>query len=71
MNEPEHETEEVDHLLLATMTIREYLEASTGERSLSVETESDLPLSNLIGLLRLAEHWVLSEYGMGGDDDDD
>lgn len=75
MSEPAPETEEVeaDYVLLGTITVKEYWEAATGERSVSVETEGDQPLTTYLGNLVYAQHVLMLDH-MGddlGDDDDD
>jgi hypothetical protein len=65
VNEPETEPEV---LLIGEITVREFIPVDEGERFYSVDY-GDMPLSTILGMLRLAEHWVLAEH-LGDDDDE-
>lgn len=63
-------------LLIGRIVIEEFLD-ETGERQYTVDG-TDMPLSTSLGMLRLAEHWLVAETYVADpetyddeDDDDD
>ena len=69
MSSPEPEVEATD-LLIGEIVVREFMAVEDGERYYSV-SQTDMPLSTALGLLRLAEHSILAEHDDENDTDDD
>ncbi len=68
MSEPQPEPDVgAEALLIGEITVREFLTAADGERYYDVDY-GDMPLSTALGMLRLAEHWIISEH-LDPDDD--